>query len=299
MKNEKRYAVIDIGSNSIRYMPDGGDNKLTVTTRLGSGLASTGRLGGETMTRSVRVIAAMADNARHAGFTPVAYATSAVRDAENREEFLEKVYASSRVMPDVLSGEREAEYAFRAATGGRGGLIDIGGASMQLVTASFRRSFPIGCVRGRDIALSRTGSRDCDDDFPSQRAVIGTYIGGLTCGKNALPEEGTMLPCTGVGGSITTLGALAQGLDTFDKRRVHGKKLTRETLEELIGVLGLLGKKRRNHPLLTIRHDVILYGAAILAKAMDLNGIDVLTVSTRDGLEGYLEAVKSGEAPVL
>ncbi len=44
---------------------------------------------------------------------------------------------------------------------------------------------------------------------------------------------------------------------------------------------------------------MILYGAAILAKAMDLNGIDVLTVSTRDGLEGYLEAVKSGEAPVL
>ncbi len=299
MNNEKRYAVIDIGSNSIRYMPEGGENPLTVTTRLGSGLAATGRLSGETMERSVRVIAAMADNARHAGLTPVAYATSAVRDAENRDEFLQKVRSASRVTPDVLSGEREAEYAFRAATGGRGGLIDIGGASMQLVTASFRRSYPVGCVRGRDIALSKTGAADCDDGFPAQRDAIGEYIDRLTSEENALPPAGTLLPCRGVGGSITTLGALAQGLDVYDKRFVHGKKLTRETLEELIGVLLLLGKRRKFHPLLKVRHDVILYGAAILAKAMDLTGVGELTVSTRDGLEGYLEAVRSGEAPVL
>lgn len=294
MSLEKRYAVIDIGSNSIRYMTEDGDNALTVMTRLGSGLAATGRLAGDTMARSVRVIAAMADNARHAGYTPVAYATSAVRDAENRAEFLEKVYAESRVMPDVLSGEREAEYAFRAATRGRGGLIDIGGASMQLVTADFRRSYPVGCVRARDIALSKTGCRDCDDDFPAQRKAIEEYIDGLVAEKSALPEAGSLIPCVGVGGSITTLGALAQGLDVYDKSRVHGKVLTRMALEELIGVLIALGETRRFHPLLRVRHDVILYGAAILAKAMDLNSIEKLTVSTRDGLSGYLEAVKRG-----
>ena len=112
--------------------------------------------------------------------------------------------------------------------------------------------------------------------------------------EGALPQEGTMLPCTGVGGTITTLGALAQGLETYDKSRVHGTLLTREKLEELIGVLSRMGGGRKLLPLLTVRHDVILYGAAILAAAMDLNGIAELTVSTRDGLEGYLEAAERG-----
>ena len=80
MNSEKRFAVIDIGSNSIRYMTaDDNGKKLTVTTRLGSGLAETGLLNEERMAHSIRVIAAMAANARHAGYTPIAYATSAVR----------------------------------------------------------------------------------------------------------------------------------------------------------------------------------------------------------------------------
>ena len=296
MNTEKRYAAIDVGSNSVRYMEEGRPDVLTVTTRLGSGLADTGRLAEATMARSVRVIAAMANNARRAGYTPVAYATSAVRDAENRAEFLERVYEASGVMPEVLSGEREAEYAFRAATDGKGGLIDIGGGSMQLVTAFFRRSYPIGCVRGRDIALASAGKTDCDDDFPAQRAAVGAYIDGLVSGPGALPEKGSMLPLTGVGGSITTLGALCLDLGAFDKSRVHGSVIGRERLEDVIGVLSALGEKRREHPLLRVRHDVILYGAAILAKAMDLMEIPSLTVSTRDGLDGYIAAVRAGAA---
>lgn len=294
MNSEKHYAVIDIGSNSIRYMTaDSGGRKLTVTTRLGSGLAETGLLNEHRMAHSIRVIAAMADNARHAGYTPIAYATSAVRDCNNREEFLSRVYEESGVMPDVLSGEREAGYAYAAATNGRGGLIDVGGASMQLVTADFRKSCPIGCVRGRDIAQKKTGMPDCDSDFPAQRRAITECVTELT--GDALPKQGTMLPCTGVGGTITTLGALAQGLETYDKSRVHGTVLTREKLEELIDVLSRMGGGRKLLPLLTVRHDVILYGAAILAAAMDINGIRELTVSTRDGLEGYLEAAERGE----
>lgn len=294
MENEKRYAVIDIGSNSIRYMTaDAGGRKLTVTTRLGSGLAETGLLNEDRMAHSIRVIAAMAANARHAGYTPIAYATSAVRDSRNREEFLSRVYDASGVTPDVLSGEREAEYAYAAATSGHGGLIDVGGASMQFVTASFRKSYPIGCVRGRDIAQSKTGMPDCDSDFPAQRKVITGCVNDLT--EGALPDKDEMLPCMGVGGTITTLGALAQGLETYNKSRVHGTLLTREKLEELIAVLSRMGKGRKLLPLLTVRHDVILYGAAILAAAMDLNGISELTVSTRDGLEGYLEAAERGE----
>lgn len=294
MRDERRFAVIDIGSNSIRYMTeDDGGKKLTVTTRLGSGLASTGRLDKERMAHSVRVISAMADNARHAGYTPVAYATSAVRDCSNQKEFLDRVFKASRVMPDVLSGEREAKYAYMAATGGKGGLIDIGGASMQLVSAFFARSYPIGCVRARDIAQSLTGTASCDQDFPRQREALCRHIESLTL--EALPETADMRPLIGVGGTITTLGALSQCLTSYNKDRVHGAKLTVASLESLIEFLLSLGENRRKHPLLVRRHDVILYGAAILSKALGLLNINELTVSTRDGLEGYLEAAKSGE----
>ena len=292
---EKRYAVIDIGSNSIRYQDQSSDAKTGVTTRLGSGLAATGRLDEARMKETVSVIAAMAERAREGGFTPLAYATSAVRDCSNRAEFLNRVYAASGVMPDVLSGEREAEYAFRAAAFPGGGLVDIGGASMQLVTGNYRQSFPIGCVRGRDIALFKTGAADCDDGFPSQREAIRRRVRALTLG--ILPEKACFERCVGVGGTITTLGALALDLTAYDKRIVHGKTLTRAKLEELIDLLLTLGEARRGVPLLKNRHDVILYGAAILAAAMDLLEIQELTVSTRDGLDGYLEAAVSGLLP--
>lgn len=292
---DKRFAVIDIGSNSIRYMDESSAGKLTVTTRLGSFLAETGRLDEARMAHSIRVIAAMANNARHAGFTPVAYATSAVRDCSNQQEFLERVLAASGVKVDVLSGEREAEYAFCAAVNGKGGLIDIGGASMQFVTADFRRSYPVGCVRGRDIAQGRTGSSSCDENYPAQRDALCEYIDSLFVGEGTLPDAETMRPTVGVGGTITTLGALVKDLAAYDKSHVHGTVLERERLEELIVLLSKMGEKRREHPLLRVRHDVILYGAAILAKAMDTLFIERLTVSCRDGLEGYLDAAVRGE----
>ena len=284
--NHSMYAVIDIGSNSIRYMEQGGGDKKVITTRLGSGLASSGRLSQKSMARSVSVIAALAANARHAGYYPVAYATSAVRDASNRDEFLAAVYAASGVMPDVLSGEREAEYAYRAAAPHGGGLIDVGGASTQIMSEGFGISYPIGCVRGKDIALARTGSADCDDNWSFQREALTEYIRSIV----RVPKL-ILAKCAGVGGSITTLAALKLGLDKFDSTRVDGSVLTRDDVENLIGHLHDLGPARRGNPLLVERHDVILYGAAILAFAMDSVCAAEITVSTKDGMEGYFDFI--------
>ena len=84
-------AVIDIGSNSIRYAAGRNGKKLVITTRLGSGLAQTGRLDEERMEKSISVISALASNARHSGYIPFAYATSAVRDASNKAEFVNRL----------------------------------------------------------------------------------------------------------------------------------------------------------------------------------------------------------------
>lgn len=134
-------AVIDIGSNSIRYAAGRNGKKLVITTRLGSGLAQTGRLDEERMEKSISVISALASNARHSGYIPFAYATSAVRDASNKAEFVNRLKQKCGITVDVLSGEREAQYAFEAACNSSDGcsaLIDIGGASMQIAEAKAR-----------------------------------------------------------------------------------------------------------------------------------------------------------------
>lgn len=279
-----KYAIIDIGSNSIRYMEEDRSCRKTITTRLGSGLAKTGMISAESLKRSVSVIAALADDARHAGYIPEAYATSAVRDCKNREEVLKAIYEASGVMPRVLTGEEEADFAFSAAVQpSEKGLIDIGGASTEIVTRDFSRSFPVGCVRGRDIALMETGAENCDDNWPAQRKTLEDYMDKLFDFPN--PD---FSPCVGVGGSITTLAALNLKLSGFEPKQVHNSVLTRPALEEEISLLCRLGDKRREHPILKKRHDVILYGAALLAYLMDRFKLDSLRVSLRDGMDGYL-----------
>lgn len=285
-----KYAVIDIGSNSVRYLEEDKKRKLTVTTRLGDGLAATGIINGERLKKSVSVIAAFADNARHAGYTPVAYATSAVRDCRNREEALDAVYKASGLTPEVLSEEDEASCAFAGAVQDENGLIDIGGASAEIAARGFTKSFPIGCVRGRDIAFIMTGAKSCDENWPLQRRALTDYMNA----HFDIPMP-ALSPCVGVGGSITTLAALNLRLSGFEAASVHGSELTRKALEEEISYLLSLGEKRREHPLLKARHDIILYGAAVLAYFMDASSLDKLRVSLKDGMEGYIMKLRAAE----
>ena len=283
-----RYAIIDIGSNSIRFRRPDERNKLVVTTRLGEGIAENGMLREANMDRSIKVVRAMAANARHMGFVPAAYATSAVRDAKNQSEFVNRVFEACGVRVDVLSGEREAEYAFRAAAEPNGGLIDIGGASFQLVAEGFRMSFPMGCVRGRDIAQSKANVRSCDECWQKQQSIIRDEVAGLL----RLPRI-RIDSWVGVGGTITSLAAVKLRLETFDIERVDSTRLTHDDIIDLIDELSGLGERRRLDPMLKARHDVILYGAAILEAVMDGANIPEVSVSTRDGMEGYLDYLET------
>ncbi len=286
------YAIIDIGSNSIRYaeekcgaLPD----KEIYTTRLGSGLASTGRLSDETMDRSAEVIRALAARAEEGGFVPRAYATSAVRDAENGALFAGRIFSECGVPVEILSGEEEARYAFIGASSGRdvAAMLDIGGASMQIVTPDFGTSFRAGCVRCGDIARKAAHASDCDDRPFEQRAALRDYLDSavsmpITCEKGLV----------GAGGTITTLAALEAGLRSFDAEIAEKTVLTPASVEKLIEKLAEAGEKRRLHPLLRERHDVILYGAFILAYALEKLKAEELLISCRDGMEGYLYKVK-------
>ncbi len=274
-------AIIDIGSNSIRYSEfiDGKFSKKEVyTTRLASGIVRTGELCPESVNKSIDVIKMLAQKARNKGLKPFAYATSAVRDAKNKEEFLNRVKHETSVEIDVLSGENEAKYAYLGATDGLGGLIDIGGGSTQIITDDFRVSFPMGCVRGKDFCCS-LGL----DDFASQRKEFEKELEKII----VIPEL-SQKHFTGVGGTITTLAMIAQNMKEYEPDMITGYRLTLDKIEEIISSLDSMGDdKRAIIPALKDRYDVILYGASIIAFEMKLLSLDFIYVSDRDGLEGY------------
>ena len=280
-------AILDIGSNSVRFAilsrsGDGaffvpGGRKLTCTTRLGKGLDQTGCLAADAMEATVAACRRFCDMAEAAHAPVYAYATSAVRDAQNRQELLDALKAACPDAPlFLLSGEEEGRLAFAGAMDGASGtLLDIGGGSAQVVTPTWSVSFPTGCVRARDICP--------EDALPRMRDTIYTWLNA----RIALPGA-VAGPFRGVGGTITTLGALLQGQRTYDGSRLWELRLTPELLNSLLLRLAALGDEgRAGMPLLVRRHDVILQGGLILAWFMERLSIKVLTPTDKDGMEGF------------
>ncbi len=284
MKSERVILCIDVGSNSIRCMEAAGSvdaprfsDKRVFTTRLAEGLAQTNRLSETRMRQSLDVLDTLAREAHSSGVVMRAYATSAVRDAENRDAFLHPAASILGHSVDVLTGVEEAANAYRAATGERGGgMLDLGGGSTQIIRPPYAESFPLGCVRARD--------RFPGTSFPSLLAQMRPLIAEL---YRSVPA---FSPCdwTGVGGTITTLGALLCGLTTYDKTRVQGYVIQRMPLIQLLNNLSVMGDDARAQmPLLAARHDVILQGGALLCLLLERIGCERLRVSDADGLEGY------------
>ena len=273
--NSVRFAVLDRGDDGAFFVPSG--RKLTCTTRLGKGLDSTGRLAPEAMAATVAACGRFCAMAADEHAPVYAYATSAVRDAENRQELLSALRAACPELSFfLLSGEEEGRLAFRGAMGSQEGtLLDIGGGSAQVVTSTWAVSFPTGCVRARDLCP--------EDALPRMRDGIYTWLNGRVVLPGA--AEG---PFRGVGGTITTLGALLLGQQAYDGSRLSDLRLTPELLDTLLLRLSALGDEgRARMPLLARRHDVILQGGLILAWFMERLSIKVLTPTDRDGMEGF------------
>ena len=280
-------AILDIGSNSVRFAfltrgDDGaffvpGGRKDICTTRLGKGLDKTGYLSREAMEATLIACRRFCDRAEAAGSPVFAYATSAVRDAQNRQELLDVL---KDVCPDMpvflLSGEEEGRLAYAGAMGDQAGtLLDIGGGSAQAVTPHWAVSFPTGCVRAQDLCP--------EDALPRMRDVIYTWLND----RVTLPGPASA-PFVGVGGTITTLGALLLQQSRYDGSQLSTLRLTPELLNALLVRLSALGDERRSQmPLLVRRHDVILQGGLILSWFMEALHIKSLTPTDRGGMEGF------------
>jgi exopolyphosphatase/pppGpp-phosphohydrolase len=295
----KRLLIFDIGSNTVRTLRVTLDalsqthfsGKRVYTTRLAEGLAETGALSQARMLQSLLVIRSLHNEHTAQGFSSYAYATSAVRDACNGMSFIasvEDIIGKGRAR--ILSGEEEASFAQQGADPEGGKIIlDIGGGSTQIVRPNSRESWPIGCVRAKDLAPFDDLAAITNALYPILSGLFGPPELDMRRDRPILSSERQIPPepLLGVGGTITTLALLCEGKDTFlpwqDKKRIESFAL-RAVLNSLDG---LGDAQRAKVPLLKNRHDVILHGGVILQYLMERLHCTRIDATLSDGLDGY------------
>ncbi len=284
----EKFAVIDIGSNSVR-LALGADGRILYkhlrTTRLGEGIAQTPVLKEEAIARTSQAVAEFFHQAQEEGARKIfAFATAAVRSAENRAIFLDRVKSLCGVEVEVISGEEEAAIGVLGAHGNKdGAVIDIGGASTELVLQKegkilYKKSVNIGVVR----------LKDC---YGRDRKALQEACVEASAQFADFPQVD--LPCA-IGGTATTLAAQALGLREYDPKKVTGAVLSVKTLNALADKLSLSSVEEiAALPCMpTGRADVITGGAIWLVTLVKALGAERITVSDNDNLEGY--AVKKG-----
>lgn len=276
-----KYAVIDIGSNSVRLMlwADGTLYKKLFTTRLAAGMQG-GVLCEESMARTAQAVAAFwREGTEAAGARRTfAFATAAVRSAENGAEFCARVRSLCGAEIDVVSGETEALLGALGALGARDGvMVDIGGASTEVYVQragrkQFAVSLPVGVVRLRETCRGR----EALEVFARSAAA-------------PLRGQGAHLPVTAVSGTASALACLFLQ-KPFAQGEIGGTRLSRAWVEAEAALLCSLslGERLALAGMERARADVIDGGAVLLAEVMRVLGAEEVTFSEADNLEGYL-----------
>ena len=283
-----KFAVIDVGSNSVRLMfvADGKVlYKALETTRLGEGLAEKPCLKQEAIHRSAFAVSRFYERAKAEGAEEVfVFATAAVRTALNRAEFLDRVRELCGLTVEVISGEEEAEIGILGALGNRdGGVIDIGGASTEIVvkrqgTLVYKKSVDIGVVRLKD----KCGR---------EKAALKKEAELASSAYGEIPLKGEIYA---IGGTATTLASLTLGLTEYSSEKVTGAVIAKAQMVELADkLLSMPVEEIAKLPCMPKgRADVLAGGAVLFATLMENLGFERLIVSDRDNLEGY--AIKKG-----
>lgn len=301
-----RVAAVDVGTNSVRLLvaDAAGPARLrevlrrTEITRLGRGVDRTGQLDPAALARTLEVLGGYGEQLRGLGATRVrVVATSASRDASDRAGFVAGVVARLGVEPEVVSGDEEATLAFAGATTGLAAaapdlgrpwlVADVGGGSTELVLGD-GSGRPVGC--SVDVGSVRLTERHFAADPPTAGQVRGAEADidvALALVRETVPVE-RAATLVGVAGSVTTVAALAMGLERYDSDRVH---LARVPAADVRAVAGrLLAMTRDERAALAVvpagRVDVIAAGALIVSRLVDALGVEVLVASERDILDG-------------
>lgn len=282
-----KVGVVDIGTNSMRLLMTDGRRELgrwVEVTGLGRGVDSTGRLSAEGIDASLEALVGYGRLMDRAAVERrMAIATSASRDASNRDAFFDRAESALGVRPELLTGEEEGRLAFAGATSGVDleepvVVSDIGGGSTEVVTRQSTRSIDIGSVRLTERFLSDRPPSEIDMDASTRR--LREMFAAL--------DLGSVSSHIGVAGTWTSLSAIAQDLPAYQRDRVHHSLLTNGEAVEVAARLSKLSlEETRSIPSLDPRRaPVILAGALIAVAVMERLGVEETMVSERDTLDG-------------
>ena len=304
-----RVAAIDCGTNSIRLLVSeiARSEKHELhremrVVRLGQGVDATGRFADDAIARTFAACDDYAAVCRQLEVEKLRFvATSATRDASNRQVFIDGVLQRLGVLPDVISGHEEAALSFAGATRELLDIepapflvVDIGGGSTEFVLGErapeASRSVDIGCVRmterhelGRPTA-SRIAAATLDIDAAISRARADV----------AVERARTVVA---VAGSATTVAAMALQLPTYDRDAIHGTVLSLAMVQSASEAFLVMNTAERSalpfmHP---GRVDVIPAGALILRRIMELCELPEVRISEHDILDGIAWSAAGGD----
>jgi exopolyphosphatase/guanosine-5'-triphosphate,3'-diphosphate pyrophosphatase len=294
-----KKAAIDIGTNSTRLLiaEINGNikriQKLMTITRLGKGVDRYKRLSPESIEKNISTLLKYKRIADDYGIDDIAaIATSAVRDASNRDEFVRTVKEKTGIDVEIISGEEEARLGFIGAISSSPGpsvVVDIGGGSTEFVAG---RNGDIKISRSLDIGAVRITERFLYSEDMDGSSLIRAYEYIKSVARPTVDDIRALgdFRLIGVGGTITTLAAVDLGLVTYDSDKVHGYRLKKESVcsafKKFLSVN--LNDRKRIAGLQPERADIIIAGTLILKIIMEEMDAGSIIVSEQDNLEGLL-----------
>jgi exopolyphosphatase/guanosine-5'-triphosphate,3'-diphosphate pyrophosphatase len=299
-----RVAAVDCGTNSTRLLvsevrdgaPPRTVERLMRITRLGQGVDATGTLAPDAIGRTVAVLDEYRAVMDALGVERVRMtATSAARDAANRDEFFGAAERVVGVAPELLSGHEEGVLSFRGATAELGPstgpflVVDIGGGSTEFVVGTHEAegvvSVDMGCVRVTEKFLH--SDPPAPEELSNALSVIRDELEEVA---RRLPAVGEARRLLGLAGTVTTVAAVELGLPAYDRDRIHHFVLTKAAVEDVFRTLATESRADRVHNpgLDPARADVIVGGAAILVAVMRVLEFDECLVSEADILDGLV-----------
>jgi exopolyphosphatase/guanosine-5'-triphosphate,3'-diphosphate pyrophosphatase len=302
MRPTERLAALDVGTNSTRLLVAEveGDRLLRelaremVITRLGRGVDRSHRFDPAALRRTVDVLDGYAATCARLGVADRRLiATSATRDAANRDEFLAAARRAVGVEPEVLTGEAEAAAAYLGATatlpaGERTLVVDIGGGSTELILGDGEPeamiSLDVGCVRLTERHLH--GDPPSAAEVAALRADVDAHLERAA----AALDPSSARRVVGVAGTVTTVTAIALGLDAYDPRRIHLAAVDAADIAATAEKLAAMRvADRAALPVMAPgREDVIAAGALLLDRLVHRFGFPQVIASERDILDGAL-----------
>ena len=300
-----RVAAIDCGTNSIRLLIADitGDNFQEITremeiVRLGQGVDATGKFDPEAIERTLEATRKYAEIIKSKGVEKIRFcATSATRDASNRDLFIDGVREILGIEPEVIPGTEEAELSFIGATKGLVHtespylVVDIGGGSTEFVLGTtevtYAKSVNIGCVRMSERHLNKAPQ----DPLAIQRAIRDI--------DEAIADAAYIVPIKeaktliAVAGTATTVAAAALGLTGYDRHAIHLARIPAAKVIEIAQMFSLMSREEiaalgYMHP---GRVDVIAAGSLVLSRVMLATGATEFVASESDILDGMAWAL--------